>query len=223
MPSHTRAIQIKLPEAEVLADLYGVEYDLDTSVQLCLKARDLSKETPVDYLLVEAVVTAALIRFFRCIGTGVRLGVLISDIETLNEEDHETYEYLKNLRNKHVAHSVNPFENSYVTASATVKDGKMLPIKSLNPGNHRVLLSASTAQVLLGVVRKVRDINQAKIVAERERVLAVVQAQPLEEIHAGDLYTPEPLRNSHVSKSRRTKTRSNKSLRPTSALPRQRG
>lgn len=205
MPSHHRAVQITLPGAETLADLFGIAYDLDESVQLCNKAVELSSETPTDYRLVEAVVTAALVRYFRCQSTGVRLGIQSSDLASLSEDDLRIHQYLKDLRDKYVAHSVNPFENSYVTATATEKDGELLPITSLNPGNHRVMLSAETARMILGVVRKVRDINDAKISEEKQRVLAIVQSRPLEEIHGGDLYQPQPIQASHVGRSRRGK------------------
>jgi hypothetical protein len=212
MISHSRAVQITLPEAETLADLYGIEYDLDTAIQLCHKALSLSKEAPDDYQLVEAVITAAVVRYFRCLNTGVRLGIQSSDLEQLNEEDRGTHNYLKDLRDKFVVHSVNPFENSYVTTTATEKDGELLPITSLNPGNHRLVLSSSDARMLLDVARKVRTINEAKVAEEKERLLRIVQARPLEEIHGGDLYTPEPMLVTEVGKSRRTKSRSNNSL-----------
>lgn len=170
-----------------------------------MMALALSKEKPVDYRLVEAVVTAALVRYFRCLSTGVRLGIQASDLASLSEEDRQAQQYLKDLRDKHVAHSVNPFENSYVTAMATERDGELLPITSLNPGNHRVLLSGDTASMLLAIVRKVRDINDAKIAIERDRLLKIVQSLPIEEVHRGDLYTPKPILPSQVGKSRREK------------------
>lgn len=205
MPSRHRAVQITLPEAETLADLFGIEYDLDESVQLCKKAQAICREAPVDYQLVEAVVTAALVRYFRCLSTGVRLGIQSSDLASLSEEDLKTHQYLKDLRDKYVVHSVNPFENSYVTATATDKDGELLPITSISSGNHRILLSGETATMLLGIVRKVRDINDAKISEEKKKVLKIVQSRPLEEIHSGDLYHPQPIQASHVGKSRRRK------------------
>jgi hypothetical protein len=205
MSSHHRAVQITLPEAGTLADLYGVRYDLDESARLCMKALKLCKEKPDDYRLVDAVVAAALVRYFRCLSTGVRLGIQASDLASLSQEDQETQQYLKDLRDKYVVHSVNPFENSYVTASVTERDGELLPITSLNPGNHRVLLSGETASMLLAIVRKVRDINDAKISIERDRLLKIVQALPVEEIHRGDLYTPKPILASQVGRSRRGK------------------
>ena len=205
MPSHHRAVQITLTEAETLADLYGIGYDLDESTRLCMKAVALCKEEPVDYRLVEAVVTAALVRYFRCLSTGVRLGIKVADLVSLTQEDQEIHQYLKNLRDKYVVHSVNPFENSYVIAMATERDGEQLPITSLSPGNHRVLLSGETASTLLGLVRKVRDINDAKIAIERDRVLEILQSRPLEEIHRGELYTPKPILASQVGRSRRGK------------------
>lgn len=169
MPSHSRAVRITLPEAETLADLYGVAYDLDSAIELCHKALSLSKEAPDDYQLVEAVITAAVVRYFRCLNTGVRLGIQSSDLEQLSEEDRSTHNYLKDLRDKFVVHSVNPFENSYVTTTATVNDGELLPISSLNPGYHRMALSSSTARMLLNVARKVRTINEAKVREESRK------------------------------------------------------
>lgn len=205
MPSHHRAVQIVIPEAENLADLYGIEYDLDESAQLCGKALKLCQESPVDYQLVEAVVTTALVRYFRCLGTGVRLGIQEDDLAGLSEEEMKSHRYLKDLRDKYVVHSVNPYETSYVTVTATEKDGALLPIASISSGNHRIILTRETAEMLRAVVRRVRDIVGAKVVAEKERVLKVVQALPLEEVHAGDLYSPKPILASQVGKSRKRK------------------
>ena len=203
MPSHSRAVQITIPEAEALADLFGIEYDLDESAMLCGKAIDLCQESPVDYQLVEAVVTAALVRYFRCLASGVRLGIQADDLLGLSEEEMGSHRYLKDLRDKYVVHSVNPFEFSYVTVTATERDGEILPITSISSGNHRIILTRETAEMLRTVVRKVRDIVGEKILVEKERVLQVVQTLPLEEVHAGDLYSPKPILASQVGKARK--------------------
>lgn len=205
MSSRHRAVQITIPEAETLADLFGIEYDLDESAQLCGKALELCQESPIDYRLVEAVVTAALVRYFRCLGTSVRLGIQADDLVGLNHEEMKSHRYLKDLRDKYVVHSVNPFEHSYVTVTATDRDGEILPITSISSGNHRIILTRETAEMLRAVVRRVRDIIGVKILAEKERVLKVIQALPLEEVHAGDLYSPKPILASQVGKSRKRK------------------
>lgn len=207
MPINAKAAKVPLPEADVLADIYGVGYDLDSAIELSLRAISLAKESPHDYYLIEAITTAAIVRYFRCLSTGQRLGLQAGDIAQLSQADQKTHNYFKNLRDKFVAHSVNPYELSYVTATVRTRDGIPEPVTSLQPGHHRVVLSQYTASELLDLLRKVRDINDAKATQEKGRLLARINELPLSEVHGWDLHQPTSMSRAHAGKSRPTKRR----------------
>lgn len=211
MPSIHRAVEVTLPEAEALADLYGIMFDLEAATYLCAKAIELSLPPQHDYLIVEGLVAAAIIRYCRCFPSKARLGLRREDLAELNDKDFQAHDYFKNLRDKFVAHSVNPFEETYVNATASVLDGIKHPIQSVAPGQHRLMLSPSTANALVDLITKVREIVKKSVSIEEKKLLGIIQSLPLDTIHSGDLHTPRHLKPSDVSKTR--KPRSNKALR----------
>ena len=73
MPSDYRLVEVKLREAELLADLYSIVFDLDVSAHLCAKAIEFGRPRTSNYLVVEGLVPAALVRYCRCFTSGVRL------------------------------------------------------------------------------------------------------------------------------------------------------
>jgi hypothetical protein len=215
MPGLHRAVEVKLPEAEVLADLYSVRYDLEIATHLSKAAREAGATRPHDSLLVEGLVTAALIRYCRCFSTNVRLGLRRTDIAGLDDETLGHHDYFKALRDKFVAHSANPFEENWVTASATERDGVRYPITSVAHGSHRMLLSVGEARALGALVKQVRYVVDAKIKAEEERLLAVIQQLPPDVLHDSDLRTPARFSLTDVGHTRKQTRALTTRLRPT--------
>lgn len=194
---------MKLPEAETLADLYSIEYDLGTASYLCAKASDLSRLEQRDYLVIEGLVSAAVVRYGRCFSFGARLGLTRKDIEKLDPSDLAIHDYFKALRDKFVAHSVSPFEESYVTASASERDGVKFPIQSVGPGYHRLVPSENEARSLGQLVSKVKEVVRAQIENEEAVLLKFIQSLPLDTIHGGDLHSPGRFSPADVNKSRK--------------------
>jgi hypothetical protein len=106
-----------------------------------------------------------------------------------------------------VAHSVNPFEDTFVTAVASEWDGVRQPITSLGWAQNRRALSPDIAFVLARLAAGVREVTKKRVAIEERSLLAVIQALPLDTIHDGDT-SPRPIKDSDVSKSRKQKTRS---------------
>lgn len=203
MPGHHRAVEVKLPEAAVLADLYSVRYDLEIATHLSKVARKMGAMRPHDSLAVEGLVTAALIRYCRCFSTNVRLGFRRVDIEGLDAETLRQHDYFKTLRNKFVAHSANPFEENWVTATASERDGVRYPVNSVAHGSHRMLLSTGEARALGALIKQVRYIVDARIKAEEERLLEVIRELPLDVLHNSDLRMPARFTLADVGRNRK--------------------
>ena len=64
MPGTHRAVEVKLPEADALAQLYSINSDLGIAAHLCEVASGMALSPSHDLLTVEGLVTAALIRYF---------------------------------------------------------------------------------------------------------------------------------------------------------------
>ena len=203
MPAVHRAVEVKLREAAVLADLYSVRYDLEIATRLSKAAREAGATRPHDSLVVEGLVTAALIRYCRCFSSNVRLGLGRADIETLDTETLAQHDYFKALRDKFVAHSANPFEENWVTATASERDGVRYPIASVGHGSHRMLLSVGEARALGALVKQVRHLVDAKIKTEEAKLLAIIQQLPPNVLHDSDLRSPAQFALADVASTRR--------------------
>ncbi len=200
--ANTRAVKVELAEAARLADLYGVSLDLRAAASFCLRAITFDDERRDYSDVVEGLVAAAVVRYFRCFAGGPRLGLLRDDLKHLDGKDLAAHDYLKALRDKFVAHSVNPFEETFVTVTARESDGVLFPIESVHPGQSRVILSSNEARALAHLISNVLRLVDERIDAEEKRLLKTIQALPLETIHAGDLHTPRVLKDEDVFKTR---------------------
>lgn len=203
MPSEIRAVELGLPEAEPLADLHGVAQDLALSIHLCETAIRLEEGEQPDRVVVEGLVTAALIRYFRCFSGSPRLGLRHTDIPRLGKRVNTLHTYFKALRDKFVAHCVNPFEETWVTAMATVRDGERQPLTALGHSGHRMMLSAAEASRIKFLAERVDKLVKQRIVREETKVLRLAQRLPLEFIHDSNLRSPSPLQLTDVHRSRR--------------------
>src|SRR3569832_2482965 len=202
MPTHSRAVEVKFVVAAVLVVLFCFCFVFGFVFFFVLVVRKAASEGE-DSIFVEGLVTASLIRYFRCFATGVRLELVRSDLEGLDEELLKQHDYYKHLRDKFVAHSINPFEENWVTATASERDGVAQPITALGHGSHRIVLSVGESRGLSALIKQVRYIVGAKIKAEEQRLLAIIQALPPEVIHGSDLRSPKPLSTRDVERTRR--------------------
>ena len=105
---------VKLIGAETyrLADMAGVQMDLRTVAATCAQlSRRLEREREQrrDWLVAEAIQAHALIRYGRCFRGGVRTAFLIPPewIEELPADLRQAHADYLDLRDKHIAHSVN--------------------------------------------------------------------------------------------------------------------
>jgi hypothetical protein len=80
-------------------------------VQACRRLRQFDQEGDADPLLGRALFNAALIAYARCWATGVRVELPDALLDELPGDGRGFHDYLIRLRGKHIAHSVNPFED----------------------------------------------------------------------------------------------------------------
>lgn len=203
MPSNVRAAHINIPESARLADLYGILVDLDAAHYLCGRAEELSKGQQADFMLIEGIVCAAVVRYGRCLESRVRLGILSEQIALLTEDMQSLHRFFKDLRDKFVAHSVNPFEASFVTASVTERDGELLPIQSVSAGHSRIMLTGATAYDLARLLKAIKAIIKEDVRDEEVRVLAHLQGLPIEVQHSYQIKKPLKVEATDVGKARK--------------------
>jgi len=106
--------KVEYEEVKKLADLGAIIQDLGFTMKTCSRLKKLLEEKSQDSLLIESMWTAALIRYTRCFASGKRFGLSESIFNGLKGEPHKVHKMYIDLRNKHIAHSVNPFEQMEV-------------------------------------------------------------------------------------------------------------
>ncbi|MFN3237205.1 MAG: hypothetical protein ACE37D_09100 [Pseudomonadales bacterium] len=95
-----------------LRDFVSIDQDLQDAISFLKQIDAVSEEEA--HVTKVALWNAALISFFKCFGSGARTSRLDRSIfEHLKGQALEFFDYLRNLRNKHIAHSVSELEQFY--------------------------------------------------------------------------------------------------------------
>jgi hypothetical protein len=182
-------IAIDLPGSRELAELDGIIEDLKWVEDACSKLVDLWKDQQRDTLLLEGLSAAALVRYFRCFSSGVRPRLPSEIIESAPGEWRKAHQYYKDVRDKHVAHSVNLLEENVVTATVPESDLSSFKVEALGFYHlHLSPLEASDAENLRGLAQGVRLGLEEKKEAEVSELLMKVREVPIEDLVAKDLF-----------------------------------
>ena len=96
-----------------IADLDGVMRDLDFVVKVCNLLLKLVQANSADIIMLEALQSAAMLRYGRCFNSGIRDAFRIPEdwINRLPDELKQAHTDTLSLRNKHLAHAVNDWDN----------------------------------------------------------------------------------------------------------------
>jgi hypothetical protein len=111
-----------------MADLAGVEGDLSLCIKACDEFIALTSSEPwrIPTITQEALAEFAIFRYCRTIATEVRSGVRADQIAALPPNLLEAHRFFKDLRDKHLAHSVNYHEQNSVHATISLNDERTL-------------------------------------------------------------------------------------------------
>src|SRR5687768_8341398 len=103
-------LEINSAAAREHGDTWLVRYDLQGVVDCCDRLLSITRNQSDDYTLLEALSSAALVKYVRCFGGGKRTGLREKDISDIEGDPLGVHRYFKDLRDKHIAHSVSPLE-----------------------------------------------------------------------------------------------------------------
>jgi hypothetical protein len=186
-PSHYQGYCFRIDEAKRLASLAGAEIDMRAVVDVCERLDALGDTSKLDFVLWEALSGAAVIRYGRCFKQGVRHYLPTRALSAAPHELQETHAFVIALRDKHVAHSVNPFEENEVTVQIGDHFNSSQEIISVNTAHGRVLglLFGMPAQLgelakwWLGWLNREGKIEREKLVSlARTFTLEALKRQP---------------------------------------------
>ena len=176
---------VDFEEAQKLADLGAILQDLKFTMATCLKLENRINEQSDDSLLIESLWTAALIRYARCFATGKRYGLDETIFEGLEGEPIKTHKFYIDLRSKHIAHSVNPFEQMEVGLMLSPKTQKNKEIIGVATLSMRQITLNEQGVHQLGLLSKALVEKVAELGKRYEgKVLEKGKKIPIEELYS---------------------------------------
>jgi hypothetical protein len=189
MPIADYPVKLTGPETHRLADMAGVQMDLRTVAATCAKLGrkiEREREERMDMLVAEAMQAHALIRYGRCFRGGVRTAFLIPAewIGELPADLHQAHADFLDLRDKHIAHSVNDWELNVPVARVRVdQETGAVNVGGVSVNQHRVLMLAREAiDTLWRLAKTLADRVDAEMKIEQERLIEYAKAIPVEEL-----------------------------------------
>ena len=185
MATHTW-VDLHIAEAARLADLSGILWDLRQAREFAkLLADEFGGATP-NWRLVEPLSIAATVMYSRPFLGGVRHRLGEDDLKTLAPEQRRAHDHLRAYRDKHVAHSVNAFEENIPRANYCIERVTEEGITGISYGGGRVIsLSGADVNAIIELTTLLQAHVEAQIATEQARLLPVVRSMPLQEVLAG--------------------------------------
>ena len=131
------------------------------------------KSDEFDPVLWEAVSSAVVVRYARCFSSGARDQLSHKLMHSAPDTLREAHEYFIAVRSKHVAHSVNDFEENDVTVTLR-EDGDDISIQGFGAHHGRVMgLDFAAPERLSEVAAWVlKHVNQ-EIKKEEQKLLPI--------------------------------------------------
>lgn len=182
-----------VPDAKWLSDLTGVQSDLVAVARICERIQnDASKfkfEPGVnaiammeERMLAADLICAAIVRYMRTHGTGVRSGIPAAWIDALPIDLVGAHSYFKNLRDKFIAHSVNPLEDNQVFAWVKGFGTAGAQVTHVNASPGRYLPGTDDAALLRHLTNCLLERVNHEIDAESARLLNFARGLPIDEV-----------------------------------------
>jgi hypothetical protein len=121
------------PEKTSLPDLFGISTDLHSVRNFVLWLEDHYMKNSHDHVAMDAFVSAAVVRYARSFKGGCRVGLKVSELTSLSEQEIDFHQRVIDIRDKHIAHPVNAFEVNEVFVWCRPDDPEA-KVTSVSPG-----------------------------------------------------------------------------------------
>ena len=203
MALHT-FVEFEMREAEELADLTGIRYDLDSARSLARKLQTVMEEEKPDFELVDALTTAIVVRYLRPFSAGVRRRLKEETPDKLSMSQRRQHERLRDFRNKHIAHSVNAFEENQPVARYVEERVDCEGVYAVECHHDRVVgLNSSETEDLIELTTFLIEYVDRLLDKERNVVLEKVRSVPFEQLMAQSGKRTSSRRNLDIKERRR--------------------
>lgn len=171
--------RLPVPEARRLASLESIRHDLNGVIEYCDRLEQL-KSQGSDFTLWEALCAAMVVRYARCFSPGARDWLAHDLLDGASAAQRDLHTYVIAVRSKHVAHSVNGFEETDVTVMVREDDNT---IHSVSAAHGRVVgLSFEKPLLIRELAQWVLNHVAGQIDVERPSLLAIAHRVGVEKI-----------------------------------------
>lgn len=178
-------VEIDILEAANLADLTGIRYDLDSARSMARQLAKMFEQGKSDWELVDPMSTAILVRYSRPFVTGVRKPLGEEALKVLSGRQREKHDQLRAFRDKHIAHSVNAFEENQPVARYWVERVKDEGITSIECNHTRVAgLSSADLEDIVELTTTMLSYVESRLQEEKTKVLEIVRRMPIDQVLA---------------------------------------
>lgn len=169
-----------------IADMDGVMRDLDFVAKACNLLLQLLQANSTDIITLEALQSAAMVRYGRCFNSGIRHAFRVPEdwINRLPDELKQAHSETLSLRNKHLAHAVNDWDN-HIPLLWAVRPAPQEPPQLINVFvgySGTIGLDPLWIQRLRDVALTVRANVESEMEAEKRRVIQRASELPLQEL-----------------------------------------
>lgn len=197
-------VEIDLMEAANLADLTGIQVDLQAARRFAEILRKILESARPDWDLVDPLSTAILVRYSRPFVKGVRRWLGDEALHTLSSAQRAKHEHLRLFRDKHIAHSVNAFEDNQPVARYWVERVHEEGITAVECNHTTIVgLSSGDLETVIELTTEMLAYVKVNLKAEKIRMLEIVRQIPVEEVLSSKRKSPRLPSMSDVGKSRR--------------------
>ncbi len=196
-------VDVDIEEASLLADINGVIIDLESVQMLSQYLANCFTSGKFEMEIVDAFSTAILVRYSRPFMPGVRQKIGPDILDALSAHQRKLHEKFMAWRNKHIAHSVNPFEENQVVAYYNDERVSEEGFQSISVQQHRLVgLGSQDLTELQELTSALLKLVNARVDAEKARILEMVRRMPVEGLLAKGSKAPKVPGIKHVDKAR---------------------
>ena len=201
-------VNISLPEAKRLADLYGVAFDLRACLNYCEKyiqvfANIFQSNDETKHL--ECFSVYIFVKYGRCFKGGVRRELEDEIRATLSHDDLVLHQFVIDVRDKYIAHSVNDFESHKVRVWLNPEE-RGRKINNVNiESDYLVGPEPELFERLKCLIDKLLVWIEAEKKREEERLIRVVgQRYELNDLYSLNAEAPSNIDYARVAQRRRS-------------------
>ncbi len=205
-----RLVNLDIKEAEVLADMVGIQDDLEAVQAICnllLKGIKLTEDSS-EFVLAEALLSAALVRYARIFSKG---GVRAKEVPialkaSLTPSLLKKHEWFIECRNKHIVRSINAFEDNQVMARLIPEERGPKAISDISVQRQR-LLSLGTDKItdLRKLCNDLMTVLETLVAKEKIKVLEAAKKIPIEQLYSQKLTVRPFPKDREVKRPRKAK------------------